>query len=424
MAAALMALAAFARAETLCLVAPEIVALTDEWGNVLLAGEGVEDAFEVRAGTLYAAGARGDYRLYDADARPLGQTHFSMIDGAGDCLIYRSVDGHFGAMDASGNVVLPAEWTQLVSSGEGGFLALDGDPLDDRADEIVFIDADGNARRTGVRTACGLSRVVNGRMPYTDPDGLCGATDAEGRIAVDPEWRAISSFEGGVAKVYGDEGAGLIDLDGGELLPPVYRWIERGESMVAALGEGSAEIYAPDGRERLFAVAGEGLEVALVGDALCASCADWVRLYDAGGDVIVEAAPETAFFSGAGGQYIAADGAWGEPCQRLIDPDGSAVSGGFQRLLPLCAGRYAFLEMPGTRYYSRDLKRIATSWSYEDARWGLIDAAGEVLLPAQYLEFRAVSEDRLLLRDGKGAYLTDLDGEIIRAFETAAPTGE
>ena len=46
------------------------------------------------------------------------------------------------------------------------------------------------------------------------------------------------------------------------------------------------------------------------------------RLYGADGRVIAEAGPGVVFASGVGGQYIVADGAWGEPCQRLIDPDG------------------------------------------------------------------------------------------------------
>lgn len=421
LAAALMALAALACAETLCLVAPEIVALTDGEGNVLLGGDDIEEVFTVRAGALYAAGARGDYRLYDAEGKPLGQTRFSMIDDAGDCLIYRS-GGLFGAMDASGNGLLPAAWTQLVPNGEGGLLALDGDPLDDRPDGIICIDPDGEALPTGVSTASGLSRVLHGRMPYMDPEGRYGATDARGKAVIRPVWRAMSPFEGGVAKVYGDGGAGLIDRDGRELLPPVHRWLERSAALLAAAREDRVEVYGPDGRQRLFAVEGEALEAALVGDALCVSCDDWTRLYGADGRVITEAGPGAVFASGVGGQYIVADGAWGEPCQRLIDPDGSPASGGFQRLLPLCAGRYAFMQMPGTEYYSEDLGGIATSWRYEKARWGIVDAAGGIILPARYLEIRAVGEDRLLLRDGDGAYLTDRDGNVIRAFEAEAPS--
>ena len=425
MTAVLMALAAFARAECLCLVAPEVVALTDRDGNALVAGEAIGEVFEVREGALYAAGAKGDYRLFDAEGRALGDTAFSMIDDAGDCLIFRA-GGRFGAMDASGKVEIPAVWTQLVPNGEGGFLALDGDSLDDRADEIVFVDAAGEARRSGVWTASGLARVLSGRMPYMSQDGLCGATDAMGQPVVSPVWRAMGAFEGGVAKVCGEEGAGLIDRDGGELLPPVYRWLGRGAALIAATHAGGVEVFAPDGRERLFDVEGEGLEAALVGEAVCVSCGAWSRLYGADGSVIAEGAPGTTYAPGAGGQFIAVEGAWGEPCQRLIAPDGSAASDGFQRLLPLCAGRYAFMEMPGTEYYSEDLGRIATSWRYEEARWGLADAAGEVILPARYLEIRAVGADRLLLRDESGASLADADGRVIRSWPSAeaeAPSG-
>ncbi len=423
--AALIALAVPVHAESLCLVAPEAVALIDESGTVLLGGKTIENVFAVREGALYAAGARGEYRLYDADGDPIGETRFSMIDDEGDCLIFRS-HGRFGAMDDAGNIAIPAIWTQLTSNGEGGFLALDGDPLDDRADEIIYIDAAGESLRSGVRTASGLARVLHGRMPCMSPDGLYGATDAKGQTVVSSVWLAMGPFEGGVAKVYGDEGAGLIDRDGDEILPPVCRWIERSASMLVAVCADEVTVYTPDGRKCLFRVEGEDLAAELVGDAVSVSCGAWTRLYAADGSVIAEAAPGTVFAPGAGDRFIAIDGAWGEPCQRLIGSGDDAPSAGFQRLLPLADGRYAYMEMPGTEYYSEDLGRIATSWSYEKARWGLVDASGAVIIPARYLEICALGDSRLLLRDENGASLANLDGEVICSWppiETEAPSG-
>ena len=58
--------------------------------------------------------------------------------------------GLYGAMDAAGGVVLEPVWTQLASNGEGGFLALDGDPLDERPDEIVAVECKDEAAAKAV----------------------------------------------------------------------------------------------------------------------------------------------------------------------------------------------------------------------------------------------------------------------------------
>ena len=78
-------------------------------------------------------------------------------------------------------------------------------------------------------------------------------------------------------------------------------------------------------------------------------------------------------------------------------------------------------------YTSADLDRVQTSWDYDGARCGLMDARGAVLVPAQYREIRALSEDRLLMTGDGEALLSDLDGHVVKRWITAeaeAATGE
>ena len=416
---ALLAMAGAARAASLCVNAPGVATLTNERGEELIPNGSVETVFEVRRDALYAAGRRGAYRLYDADGNGLGDVEFSMIDDAGDALVFHS-GTRYGAMDAAGNVLLPAVWTQLTGDGEGGWLATDGDPYDEQADEIIHLEMDGTARRTGVFSVGGLSPVSCGRMPYRNEDGLWGAVDAGGNRVIAETWRYIGPFTNGVARASGPEGVGLIDTDGRTVIAPVYDWLQTGDALVAARDGDGLDVYSPGGGELRFRLPGPIEEFALAEDCLWVDDGRQARLYDAGGTLLAEAAPGTVWSAGERGQLIASDGEWGEACQWLVDPDGTAASGRFQQILPVCAGRYAWLEMDGASYYSAELDRVQKSWDYENRRYGLMDDAGRILLPARYREIRAVGEDRLLLvRDGM-TQLADRNGAVLKTWLTLA----
>lgn len=423
----LLALSGVARAaSTLCVNAPGVVALTDARGVELLPNGSVEDLFTVREGALFAAGARGAYRLYDADARPLGDTVFSMIDDAGDALVFRQ-GGFYGAMDADGTVLLPAEWTQLTADCEGGWLALEGDPLDEQPDELIHIDPDGTATPTGVAVAGGLNPVSGGRMPFMNGDGRYGAVDAHGRVVVEALWQYVGPFQDGCAKVAGPEGLGLIDGAGRVIVAPNYDFLERGAALIAARDAAGVDVYPPGGGVRRFRLAGAFDEVGLVGGGIAVTRAGQVTLYSAWGRRVARGEARTTFAAGSQGQYIMVTGAWGEKCQRLIHPDGSAASGSYQQLLPLCPGRYAFLVMAGSAYYSAELGRVQRSYDYSGARYGLLDSRGRELLPARYREIRALSRERLLLIGEGEVSLANRDGAAIRTWTTSeseAPTGE
>lgn len=402
-----------------CVTGPGFAALVDESGEILANGA-LEDAFVVREGALYAAGSRGDYRLYDASGAVVCDEVFDMIRDAGDCLIFRRGE-RFGAMDLGGSVIVAPVWTQLTSNGAGGFLALDGDPLDDGSDGIIFIDADGEIRRSAVSVAGGLTDVSDGRMPYMASDGRWGAVDAEGRGAIAASWRWIGAFSGGVAAAEGESGRGMIDAEGNAVIEAGYSWLDRGETMIAALGAEGVDVFAPDASALRFSLSGEGLQCALTGPYLSVTSAEWNRLYDAQGALICAADAGSAFYPGLDGQFILAEGAWGEACQRLIDADGTPVSDALQRILPLTGGRYAWLKMPGTAYYSADLGGVQKSWDYGAARWGLMDGEGNILTGAEYVEISVAGADRLLLRTEGEIILSDPNGHAVRRWPA---TGE
>ena len=96
--------------------------------------------------------------------------------------------------------------------------------------------------------------------------------------------------------------------------------------------------------------------------------------------------------------------------------DGSKASGLFQQLLPLCAERYAFLEMQGEAYESDALGRPQIAWNYGDCRYGLMDSRGRILTSARYREIRALNGDRLLLIGDDRVQLADRNGVVMKTW--------
>ena len=415
----LSALAVNARAATLCVNAPGVVALTDSRGAEIIENGRFESVFAVREGELYAAGRRGAYRLYDAQGELVSAVVFSMIDDTGEALRYRS-EGLYGAMSASGEILLQSRWTRLVPDGKGGWLALESDPLDEQPDEIVHIDPSGSENPTGVYCTDGLGAMVGGRMPFVDADGRYGVLDADGAIAVNPAWQYIGPYSNGFAKVASQEGLGIIDGSGRAVIPPSYRWLERSDAMIVGWDGTNVDLYGPRASQRRARLMGKAQELALVGDCLVVRYEARTCLYDANGRLLGQNEGAVEYAAGTRGQLIASNGTWGDRCQWLVNPDGSRASGMFQQLLPLCAERYAFLEMPGETYQSEALGRSETVWNYKECRYGLVDSRGRILIPARYREIRVLSSDRLLLIGDDRVQIADRNGVVMKTWITPA----
>ena len=415
----LIALAVNARAATLCVNTYGVVALTDSRGTEIIENGRFESVFAVREGELYAAGRRGAYRLYDAQGKQLSDVVFSMIDDTGEALRYRS-GSLYGAMSASGETLLQPRWTQLVPDGNGGWLALESDPLDEQSDEVIHIDASGLVKQTGVYCIDGLGDLAGGRMPFVDPDGRYGVLDADGAITVNPAWQYISPYANGFAKVASQEGLGIIDSSGRAVIAPSYRWLERSDAMIVGWDGTNVDIYGPRVGRRRARLMGKIQELALVGDCLVVGYDARTCLYDANGRLLGQNEGAVDYAPGTRGQLIASNGAWGEKCQWLVNPDGTRASGMFQQLLPLCTERYAFLEMPGEAYQSEVLGRNETSWNYKDCRYGLMDSRGRILISARYREIRVLSSDRLLLIGDDRVQIADRNGVVMKTWITPA----
>ena len=64
-------------------------------------------------------------------------------------------------------------------------------------------------------------------------------------------------------------------------------------------------------------------------------------------------------------------------------------------------------------YYSEALGSIRYSCDYESIRFGMMNAAGEEILPAEFSEIRRLAEGRYLTVAGDGLRVVDSDGSAL-----------
>ena len=109
-------------------------------------------------------------------------------------------------MTTAGEVLAEASYTQLVSNGAGGFLALTTDCFDDQGDGLYLIDTAGTVSATGVQTLGTLNWFSNGLMPlisaennlygYVMPRGSgpsARSFPTQGRSSKGGRWRRVTT---------------------------------------------------------------------------------------------------------------------------------------------------------------------------------------------------------------------------------------
>jgi len=427
--AALLALCLWmggAAAEVLCVSAEDCAALLLDDGTELIAPGVYEEIFCLTDGERYAVGRTGEsgmrYALCDASGALLTDFLYAMLSVDGGVILYRQ-NGLCGAMDMNGEELLPAAYTQLAAAGDGNFLAITGDPNDDAADEILIVSPENEALTTGVRTANGLSALSSDRMLYRDPGAeLYGYLDGQGRVAVEAAFEYAGTFENGLARASEDGKLGVIGPDGVWLIMPRYDFLEFGDGIIVCLEGGeTCAVFDASTCAELYRVEGKNLRAATVGSCVIVVDDQQMVLYSADGAPLLTAAPDTTIFPGAGKQLLMSDGDWGAECIRIIHPDGTLAERRDQHLLPLDGARYAFMTMRAAAYYSDALGEIRYSCDYDSMRFGMMDTDGNEILPAEYLEIRALGEDRYLTVADNGLRLVDGVGTVIWSRVEEAP---
>ena len=382
------------------------------------------------AGELFSGGNKegGVYRyaLLSATGERLTGLAYNMLT-LEDGVVVFTQDGRYGAMTTAGEVLAEASYTQLVSNGAGGFLALTTDCFDDQGDGLYLIDTAGTVSATGVQTLGTLNWFSNGLMPLISAENnLYGYVDASGQWAIRPQFSYAGPFIEGRALASLTTGYGIIDGTGNWVLTPKYPDLTFEEEGMALAVEtdGSATAFDPATSTQLFRIeGGEGAYYAAYDGVVQAFDADGTRLYDYAGRLIHTASAQASYARGATGQYILTDGPWGAECCYIVRDDGTLVDGAWQSLFPLFTvegtGYYGFMTFEATPVYVEELGEEQYEWDRDSALYGVVDDAGNTVLPAQYETLTAVADGRLLVREGERQGVIDVAGEWLYQLDTA-----
>lgn len=409
-----------AHAESLLSVSvQEFAALVAADGREIIPPGEYDDIFCVIDGSRYALGTSTEagmrYALCDQNGNLLTEALFAMLQASGDAVVFRQ-DGLYGAMNADGEVLIEPLYTQLTA-GENGWLAMTADPFDEEADEIFYLNEAGEARSTGVWSDEGLSALSDGRMPFQNPwTEKFGYVDGMGNIVIGAQFDSAGCFENGLARTSADGRLGMIGTDGVWRIPARYDYLDAGDGVIVALeGRERFVVYDSSCAER-FSVEGTQLEAALAGACPILLEGEALRVYSPDGKVLIETDSRSTVTEGTNGQLILTEGDWGASCVSLVGSDGLKSERTDQHLIPLDEGRYAFIRMNAAKYYSEALDEIRWSCDYDSLRFGMMDGAGNEILPAEYREIRALGGQRYLAVDDEKMDIVDRDGCTVWRF--------
>ncbi len=403
----------------LCVSYEGTAAIIDDSGSAIVSAGIWEDAFCVSEGALYALGDGESYALCDASGALITDISYDMFSLAGGVILF-SQDGLYGAMTASGEIILPAEYSLLTTDDGEHFLALTDSPNDEDPDEILRIDPGEDAVSTGILTRSGLTAFSCGLMPYLDGNTLLyGYLDGEGNVAIEPSYDTADDFQNGFARASQDGLLGIIDSGGAWYIEPQFSFLEWGEGVIVGLIDRQTCVVMDDEScAELYRIEGDDLSIAVIGSCTAGTEDGQTRVYDASGDIILTADASASILPGLDGQLILSDGTWGESCVRLADADGSLSERTDQYLLPLASGRYAFYEMTVAAYYSDSLGEMRYSVDYDSLRCGMMDEDGNEILPCEYLEIRALGSDCFLAIGENILRNVDAQGNILWSVMT------
>lgn len=401
----------------LCVSVDNQAALLSDDGAEIVSPGMYDDVFCVIEGERYALGTLSEggmrYALCDASGNLLTESHYEMFLASEDVVLFRQ-DRLYGAMDVGGNVLVPPKYTQLARAGIDGYLAMETDPFDNEADEILFLSDSGEALATGIYSEKGLESFADGLMLFQAPDTeLYGYLNADGAVAIEAKFVAAERFENGIARASQHGMLGVVGVDGEWRIEPEYDYLEIGDDVIVGLaGRERCVVYDGECEER-FRIEGVKLETALVGQFIIVMEGDDTRVYSPEGRVVLETDRHSTLLPGLDGQIIYSDGQWGEACVSLVNADGTQSERRDQHLIPLNSGRYAFVKMNAAAYYSEALDEVRYSCDYDSMRFGMMDGSGREILPAEYLEIRALGSTRYLLVSAQMLQVADAEGNVL-----------
>ena len=395
-------------------------ALLTEDGAELVSAGAYADIVSLGSG-LFAASADGErYALLGADGALRTEALYDEFRAVGDALLARR-DSDWGLMNVDGAELGAFAYSRIAADENGNLWALREEA--ESGDALVLLDANGSARDSGLRVLR-IGEASEGLLAVQPEAGRWGCCDSSGQMVIPAAYDYIGRFVSGRAPAVSGGRYGAIDRSGAWVVEPAYDFLEiSGSGFILAADADGARLMDMDGGE-IAVHRGKNIYAALVGSGYVVEDGEALRVFDASGTLVEELAPNASITEGVEEQLIISEGMWGEACVRIL-----GAREAYQNLYPLgTAGGepvYACMEVSAARYMNDLLNETLIAVDMDTARYGMVNGAGERILPCEYISIEPLSDDRFLVRAEDQWQMIDSDGKVywrLRVKQTEAPS--
>lgn len=361
-----------------------------------------------------------------------------------------SFDGFVSMLDEQGNVLVPCDYTSVVSNGNGGFIAVKPEVDEETGDlsetaPVLFISADGTITETGLYTFSyeTLTGFYDGYMcvAVCDPDaGMEGMVeyvyiDPQGAAAFGAGYSYATDFNGGYAEVMDEDYvARLIDTNGNYVTGDEYSYFDMGVAndvmpIIANRAEGGFDLLARNDLSVIASFAPESEDGTLyaynTGDGLLMAYSDTENiLLDGNGNVLYrgsldEYAQTWYEYTDSQPQRMLLTRFDGENYSMCVAQlDGTQASDWYPEIMALSwqegQGRYLVLDYELVEVMYDDT--VGYEPDMDTFAYGVIDQDGNMVIDMQYDYLAWLAPDRYWVAQGSEYSLLDADGNVISTF--------
>lgn len=351
----------------------------------------------------------GKYSLMTAGGEMLTESKYTLFTKLSEDVVLFELNGKYGVMDEKANVIVPAEYTWLVSNGEAGYLALRTDIWDNAPDGVYLIDETGYVSPTGVKVASFLVEFSEGFSPaLSTENGKYGYLNSEGQWEIRPQYAYADAFSEGIAVATLDSGSGVIDKKGSWQITPKYDFVDIGNENGPAIAcvdyEGSVTVFSKETFKKVYSFDQDlmGAYVSVSGNSVIAHFEDRVAEFDFSGNEITSVKSEGYLFPAKGGYTIGYEG----EDAFLTDAFGKRVLDGYRELTELTSD-------DKNLYFTF----VKGEVSIDDYRAGVVDQNGREILTGDYASIIVPEQGFLQAENESGIFLFTLEGELIWKYE-------
>jgi hypothetical protein len=368
------------------------------------------------------------YGLIDFIGNPITAFAYSSIEYAGNDRFFVSQPGKMGVIDAEGRVIVPAEYADIISNGDGGYLAVREYAYSGNPQGLYYLDENGAESATGAKVTSYIRPYgpVHGLIPAMDPADRWGYLDSLGHWSIDPQYNWCDAFNNGYAIASVDSGVGIINAQGNWVLTPKYNYITAGYTIagapfIAGLDDNLIRALSAEDFSTIAEAKGDSWSngFAIDDDLLSMITDKGADLYDFKGNLLFSLNAEECVSCWFSGGYIMVYNK--DYYVTLYERDGTRVSGPHQSV--------SYIDgTDGLFVFSKYKERKIEYGQNEDDYWyyyapiqstfrsGIMDYMGNEIVKPKYDRIYQLSGDRLIAETPEYLSLIDTRGTVIKQF--------